>query len=263
MTAAAGAGGRHPDAGPDAGPAAALRRRASGPRAGDPLLTVYGDGGSRVELSATTAALWAAKVAGLLEDLGLGPGDVVGLVAGSAWTSWVALLGASEAGCDVVVLDDVPDDGDGPGAAELLGGLLVDEAAAAARGTPPPGLPAAVALGHHPLTGRCTAPVPDWSDLAEEAAVMPDQHPPPARAGALRGASATAAAVAGLAARTDGAPVVLLEGLDGAVAAAALLDVGGARAVWWAASGPVDPSVLRQERVTGGADAPLRLTPRP
>ena len=77
---------------------AALRR--DGAR---PLLTWYDDrSGERIELSVATAANWAAKTANhLVDELDLGPGDVVGLDPTTHWLSVVVLLGAWTAGVGV------------------------------------------------------------------------------------------------------------------------------------------------------------------
>jgi acyl-CoA synthetase (AMP-forming)/AMP-acid ligase II len=73
-----------------------------------PLLTWYDDGtGERIELSVATAANWAAKTANLLVDEhGLGPGDMVALRPYSHWLSVVVALGAWTAGVTINVRDD-------------------------------------------------------------------------------------------------------------------------------------------------------------
>ena len=70
-----------------------------------PLLTWYDDAtAERIELSVATAANWAVKTANLLVDEhGLGAGDVVVLEPAAHWLSMVALLGAWTAGLAVAM----------------------------------------------------------------------------------------------------------------------------------------------------------------
>jgi uncharacterized protein (TIGR03089 family) len=101
-------------------------------RAGDeasndrPLLTWYhGALGQRVELSARTFGNWVAKTANLLvEELGLGPGDRVGLLLPSHWQAPVALAACWRAGASVVPA--------GPGVEPAEAGALLAEAGCAA-----------------------------------------------------------------------------------------------------------------------------------
>lgn len=83
-------------------PDALLRRelRRDGSR---PLVTWYdGDSGARVELSVTTAANWAAKIAGhLVEEYDAEPGVVVGAPADLHWVTVVVLLGVWSTGAEV------------------------------------------------------------------------------------------------------------------------------------------------------------------
>jgi uncharacterized protein (TIGR03089 family) len=70
-----------------------------------PLITYYDDAtGERTELSAITAANWAAKTANLVRDeFGLMPGDVVAVDLPAHWQSAAVLLGAWWAGLHVRV----------------------------------------------------------------------------------------------------------------------------------------------------------------
>jgi uncharacterized protein (TIGR03089 family) len=76
---------------PDALVASALVRDPAGP-----LLTYYDDAtGERTELSATSLANWVAKTANLLQDdVGLSPGDRVGVLLPAHWQTAAILLGA-------------------------------------------------------------------------------------------------------------------------------------------------------------------------
>ena len=67
-----------------------------------PRLTHYDDtAGSRVELSGTTLANWAAKTANWLrDDLGVQPGDTVAVLRPPHWQTAGALLGAWWCGGD-------------------------------------------------------------------------------------------------------------------------------------------------------------------
>jgi uncharacterized protein (TIGR03089 family) len=77
-------------------------------RYGDkPFLTWYDDGrGERVELSFRTFENWVAKTANLLVDeLGVEPGDQVGVLLVDHWQTPVVLAGCWRAGLRVAVLD--------------------------------------------------------------------------------------------------------------------------------------------------------------
>ncbi|HEX8631492.1 MAG TPA: TIGR03089 family protein, partial [Catenuloplanes sp.] len=73
-----------------------------------PLLTWYDDAtGDRTELSGATLDNWVAKTANLLVDgVGLGPADTVGVLLPPHWQSAVVLLGCWAAG---VAVDHGPD----------------------------------------------------------------------------------------------------------------------------------------------------------
>jgi uncharacterized protein (TIGR03089 family) len=70
---------------------------------GSPLLTYYDDSiGMRIELSATTLDNWAAKTANMLVDgLGLGVGDRVGVWLPPHWLHAAIVLGSWAAGMEV------------------------------------------------------------------------------------------------------------------------------------------------------------------
>jgi uncharacterized protein (TIGR03089 family) len=69
-----------------------------------PLITYYDDAdGSRVELSAATAANWAAKTANwLTQELDVEPGDPVAVALPAHWQTFTILLGAWWCGARVV-----------------------------------------------------------------------------------------------------------------------------------------------------------------
>jgi uncharacterized protein (TIGR03089 family) len=70
-----------------------------------PRLTTY-TGGFRTELSTASLANWSAKVAGLLVDeLGVGPGEVVYVGVGAGWQTAPILLGSWWAGLTVTDVD--------------------------------------------------------------------------------------------------------------------------------------------------------------
>jgi uncharacterized protein (TIGR03089 family) len=125
---------------------AAVQRQTG--RYGDkPFLTWYGDG--RVELSFRTFENWVAKTANLLVDeLGAGPGDRVGVVLADHWQTPVVLAGCWRAGVGAVVLDPAaPDPPPGGLAAAFVREEFLAGAGAALEGT------AVVALGAD-LLGR-------------------------------------------------------------------------------------------------------------
>lgn len=71
---------------------AALERR-NRTAGGAPLLTHYGAGGARTELSVASFANWVAKTTNLVEDLGVADGDVVALpVLDAAPGHWMSLV---------------------------------------------------------------------------------------------------------------------------------------------------------------------------
>lgn len=68
-----------------------------------PLLTYYGPGGERVELSGTTTANWVAKTSNLLVDeLEVEPGTRIRLALPTHWQRFVWLLSAWNVGAVVV-----------------------------------------------------------------------------------------------------------------------------------------------------------------
>lgn len=86
-----------------------------------PLLTWYDDAtGERTELSGATLANWVAKTANLLVDeVGVGPGDVAGVLLPPHWQTAAVLLGCWSAGLTVALpgwrgaaADDTPGDVD-------------------------------------------------------------------------------------------------------------------------------------------------------
>ena len=75
-----------------------------GPAAARPLITYYDDAtGERVELSATTAANWAAKAANLLRDeCDVEPGTALAVLLPAHWQTATVLLAAWWCGAEVV-----------------------------------------------------------------------------------------------------------------------------------------------------------------
>lgn len=136
---------------------------------GAPMVTHYDQAApSRVELSVTSTANWAAKIAGLLRDeLGVTPGDVVACDLPAHWLTAGVLLGAWWAGAEVrtgsaddaVVVVTVPDRLDRhPADVETL--LMT---------TDPMGRPLAAAGVEVP---------PGVTDLAEACRIHPDAFVP-------------------------------------------------------------------------------------
>lgn len=138
---------------------------------GAPMITHYDLAApSRIELSATSTANWAAKIAGLLRDeLGVMPGDVVVCDLPAHWLTAGVLLGAWWAGAEVrtrgaddddaVVVITVPDRLDRhPSGAETL--LMT---------TDPMGRPLAAAGVEVPV---------GITDLAEACRIHPDAFVP-------------------------------------------------------------------------------------
>lgn len=110
-----------------------------------PLLTWYGTADERVELSATTVSTWADKIANLLDEEGLGEGDVVvaPLMAERPchWVSPVWLLGCWQLGVRVVF--------DGSGALGVVGpGGSAEADVVVECSLHPLGLSDGAALGH-------------------------------------------------------------------------------------------------------------------
>ena len=136
---------------------------------GAPMVTHYDQAApSRVELSVTSTANWAAKIAGLLRDeLGVTPGDVIVCDLPAHWLTAGVLLGAWWAGAEVrtgsaddaVVVVTVPDRLDRhPADVETL--LMT---------TDPMGRPLAAAGVEVP---------PGVTDLAEACRIHPDAFVP-------------------------------------------------------------------------------------
>jgi uncharacterized protein (TIGR03089 family) len=159
---------------------------------GAPLVTHYDLAApSRVELSATSTANWAAKIAGLLRDeVGVIPGDAVVCDLPAHWLTAGVVLGAWWAGAEVVTggagsdaavaVVTVPERLDAhPAAVETL--LMT---------THPMGLPLAASGVDLP---------PGVTDLAEACRIHPDAFVPSgAGAAALDGAALDGAALAEL-----------------------------------------------------------------
>lgn len=123
---------------------AALERRVRSD-GGAPLLTWYGPGDERVELSGRTVATWADKIASFLEEEGLAEGDVVAapLLAQrpAHWVSAVWLLGAWQLGVAVAL--------DGPADVALVGpGGTAEAATVVECSLHPLGMPGTPATGH-------------------------------------------------------------------------------------------------------------------
>jgi len=143
-------------------PAAALAARlASAPA--DPLLTHYDDvAGTRVELSATTLANGVAKGAGLLVDeLGVQPGDEVGLLLPAHWQTAVALLACWWVGA-------VPVLGSGAGGVALVHQPLLADATA----------DEVVGLALAPLGGPMRGAPAGTLDWGTATLAHPDRLPP-------------------------------------------------------------------------------------
>jgi uncharacterized protein (TIGR03089 family) len=123
----------------------------AGPGAARPLITFYDDAsGERIELSATTAANWAAKAANLLrEECDVEPGTPVAVLLPAHWQTAAVLLAVWWCGAEVVaepgaaawVLCDA-DRLDLALAAEPAGGVVALSLDAFGKGLP--GLPAGV-----------------------------------------------------------------------------------------------------------------------
>jgi uncharacterized protein (TIGR03089 family) len=193
-------------------------------RYGDkPFCTWYDDRrDERVELSYRTFGNWVAKTANLLVDeLGAGPGDRVGVLA-SHWQVPVLLAACWRAGVGVVALD--------PAAPDLTGlvAAFVHEERLDAAGVAPAGT-TVVALSADPLgrSGRDLGRALAFSRAAAAMADVFDGGPDPAGAAlAAADGTATMAALleraAALAGRTG------LTGDDRLLSGRPLLSVGGA-----------------------------------
>jgi uncharacterized protein (TIGR03089 family) len=176
-------------------------------RYGDkPFLTWYDDRrDERVELSYRTFENWTAKTANLVVDeLGAGPGDRVGVLLSDHWRTPVVLAGCWRAGARVVVLDPAGPD---PGPGGLVAAFVGEDDLAAA--TDALGGTALVAVTEG-LLGR---PGADFGGALDYARVVPsmgdlfDAGPDPAGDALVAGDQAAPMAgllerAAGLAART-------------------------------------------------------------
>lgn len=127
---------------------------------GRPAVTYYDDAsGERVELSWTSLGNWAAKTANLLRfELGVQPGDHVGVALPLHWQTPAVVLGALWAGCPVV-----PADPDGPLPTDVEAlfcpGSRMDEALAA-------GVPEVLGLSLAPMGARLGSVPPGALDYA-------------------------------------------------------------------------------------------------
>jgi len=203
------------DAAPFPGVAAALaaRLRADGAR---PMVTFYDDAtGERVELSGVTLDNWVAKTANLLVDtLGLGPGDRVGVDLPTHWLAVVILLAAWSAGLEVLVApgptdaaagapaSGAPTSGPTPAGAGRDGSAQVQAIFAAESRLDAAlalGADEVVALSLRPLGGRMAHPVAGVLDFAAEVPPHGDRfaapRPPAAQASLLARAAGVAASV--------------------------------------------------------------------
>jgi uncharacterized protein (TIGR03089 family) len=135
--------------------AAALRRDSA-----RPLLTWYGPGGARVELSVATVANWVAKTAGLLTDeLACEPGDVVALQLPAHWLAPVWALATWTAGCRLAF-----------GAEPSAAVTVVTAVPQASSGT-------LVVVGTGPFGGPAPHPVPPGAcDYGREVLAQPDRY---------------------------------------------------------------------------------------
>jgi hypothetical protein len=124
-----------------------------------PFITTYDAGGGRVELSVATTANWVAKTAGWLEDeLGIGPGDSIGVDPALHWLTAVVLLAGWAVGADVVIAPqgdvqvDVPLDPMGAGYRRMVAAYPDRYVAAAPTGEDPLGAAARLPAGARVLT---------------------------------------------------------------------------------------------------------------
>ncbi|WP_225438176.1 TIGR03089 family protein [Candidatus Frankia nodulisporulans] len=157
-----------------------------------PLVTFYDDEtGERVEFSATTLDNWVAKTANMLVDtLGLGPGDRVGMDLPPHWLALVIALATWSAGGDLVVAQQPTDQQptDQPSASSKVAALAPttplhalfvaqDRLDAAADLD----VDETVALSLRPLGGRMTRSIPGVLDYAVEVPSHGDRFgaPPP------------------------------------------------------------------------------------
>ncbi|MBL7496821.1 TIGR03089 family protein [Frankia sp. CNm7] len=190
-------------AAPYPGVAAALAARLRTDGA-SPMVTFYDDAtGERVELSGATLDNWVAKTANLLVDtLGLGPGDRVGVDLPAHWLTVVVLLAAWSAGLDVLVgteaAADEPAGATDEPAGDLAALFVAESRIEAALAL---GADEVIALSLRPLGARMTHPVAGVLDFATEVPAHGDRFAaprPPAAQTALLAHAALAAVTAGL-----------------------------------------------------------------
>ncbi|KJE24200.1 hypothetical protein FF36_01603 [Frankia torreyi] len=234
-----------------------------------PLVTFYDDAtGERVEFSATTLNNWIAKTANMLVDtLGLGAGDRIGVDLPTHWLGLVIPLAGWLAGLEVVLADAGENGGAGALAVAAgstlppttrLGALFVAEDRLDA--TAELVVDETVALSLRPLGGRMLRPVPGVLDYSAEVPPHGDRFtpppPPPEQVELLRaGARVAAAWGLGPADRVlSTAPPATAEGLLGGLLAPL---VAGASMVLCR---HLDPGALTRrieaERITAIAAAP-------
>lgn len=170
---------------------------------GAPLVTHYDLAApSRVELSVTSTANWAAKIAGLLRDeVGVAPGDVVVCDLPAHWLTAGVVLGVWWAGAEVRSADADEAGADGADGTDAVAVITVADrldrhpadVEALLMTTHPMGLPLAAAGVEVP---------PGVADLAEACRIHPDSFVPSGTgARALDGAALNALADESLRAR--------------------------------------------------------------
>ncbi|WP_261568114.1 TIGR03089 family protein [Frankia gtarii] len=232
-----------------------------------PLVTFYDDAtGERVEFSAITLDNWVAKTANMLVDtLGLGAGDRIGIDLPTHWLGLVIPLAGWSAGLEVVLAVDENGGGGALAAGSTLppttrlGALFVAEDRLDA--TAELVVDETVALSLRPLGGRMPRPVAGVLDYSVEVPAHGDRFnpppPPPEQVELLRAGARIAAAWAlGPADRVlSTAPLASAEGLLGGLLAPL---VAGASVVLCR---HLDPAALTRriesERVTAIAAAPV------
>nr|WP_261562538.1 TIGR03089 family protein [Frankia tisae] len=233
-----------------------------------PLVTFYDDAtGERVEFSAVTFDNWVAKTANMLVDtLGLGAGDRIGIDLPTHWLGLVIPLAGWSAGLEVVLA--VADENGGAGALAAgstlppttrLGALFVAEDRLDA--TAELVVDETVALSLRPLGGRMPRPIAGVLDYSVEVPAHGDRFnpppPPPEQVELLRaGARIAAAWGLGPADRVlSTAPLASAEGLLGGLLAPL---VAGASVVLCRHLAPAALTRrIESERVTTIAAAPV------
>lgn len=231
----------------------AAAARAHGQR---PLVT-YSDGatGERTELGCATFENWVAKTANLLvEELGLGPGDVLASALGTHWTTMVISAAAWRVGAAVAL----------PGAGAGAAAVAVRE------GLPAPEVAGPRLLVGAGLAGRLAGDPGDAVPFAEEVLSFPDDFDdgnhdpeapvllvpapdgPVARSSAeLLAAAAAAVEAAGVAPGDRYASTLPLDTPEGVVAGpVAALALGGGLLLVHATPPDRLPALLAAERCT-------------